>query len=62
MGWGGERSIEKARLYLAMDDGTIRVVKGQNWRDMAVNPNGLKKEFKLMEGCHFVETTEWVRE
>ncbi len=61
-GLGGERSIEKARLYLAMDDGIIRVVKGKNWRDMGNNPNGLKKEFKLMEGCKFIETTQWKRE
>lgn len=63
-GLGGERSIEKARLYLAMDDGIIRIVKAKNWRNPEDNPNGLKKSFRIMGGCDFIELgdTQWERE
>lgn len=61
-GVGGERSIEKARLYLAMDSGTIRIVKGKNWVCGEMNPNGLKRDFKLVQGCKFIEETEWEKD
>ncbi len=48
-GLGGMRSIEKARLYLAMERGIIKIVKGKNWAT-ETNPNGISRSFKLVQG------------
>lgn len=53
-GLGGARSLEKARLYLAMDSGTVKIVKGKNWANEMVNPNGMMNDFKLVQGCKFI--------
>ena len=58
LGRGGEVTAEKARLYLAMDSGRIRIVKAKNWVDSSVNPNGKTWAFKLAEGCKFVNIQE----
>lgn len=50
---GGHGSLEKARLYLAMDSGRIEIVKGKNWAQEGINPNGLVYNFKLYQGCKF---------
>jgi hypothetical protein len=57
-GLGGMRSLEKARLYLAMEPGKIRIVKGKNWASQ-MNPNGLECGFKLIQGCHFDTDGIW---
>ena len=59
-GLGGMRSVEKARLYLSIDSGEIKIVKGKNWASLT-NPNGLGRSFKLVHGAKFVPTTEWER-
>ncbi len=59
-GLGGMRSIEKARLYLAMEAGKIKIIKAKNWATQQ-NPNGLELEFKLIQGCKFQITSEWRR-
>lgn len=61
LGRGGTFSLEKPRLYLAMDYGKIKIVKAKNWRDPSRNPNGMTKEFKLAGGASFIETTGWNR-
>jgi hypothetical protein len=53
-GLGGMRSLEKARLYLAMEPGKLKIVKAKNWRNDEINPNGLSKRYKLGGGCNFV--------
>ena len=58
LGRGGEVTAEKARLYLAMDSGKIRIVKAKNWLDSSVNPNGKTWAFQLVEGCKFVNIQE----
>lgn len=58
-GLGGERSIEKARLYLAMEPGKIKIVKAKNWAQPEHNPNGLEINFKLAAGCKFINDTPW---
>jgi hypothetical protein len=59
MGRGGTFSMEKPRLYLAMDGGKVKIVKGKNWADPMRNPNGLCKFFKLVGGAEFIETSDW---
>lgn len=59
-GLGGARSIEKARLYLAMSPGLIKIVKAKNWVSGLINPNGLRKEYKLVKGIIFKDNSNWV--
>jgi len=60
-GLGGMRSIEKARLYLSLENGVIKIVKGKNWAS-ETNPNGISRTFKLVQGAKFLSTSEWRRE
>lgn len=53
-GRGGELTIEKPRLYLAMDRGRIKIVKAKIWRDHGRNPNGLSRDFKIKSGWKFL--------
>lgn len=46
---GGNRAIEKARLVITLDKGVVKIFDAKNWRT-EVNPNGLKLEFKLVQG------------
>jgi hypothetical protein len=59
-GLGGARSLEKARLYLAMRPGVIKIVKAKNWVSGLINPNGLEKQYKLAKGMIFTEQSNWV--
>lgn len=61
LGLGGGRSIEKARLYLSMDAGRLKIEKGKNWTNAAINPNGMSVEFKLVQGCKFIVKEDWLR-
>ena len=54
LGRGAEFALEKPRLYLSMDSGKLKIVKGKNWASMD-NPNGMTFKFKLVQGCKFVE-------
>ena len=60
-GLGGMRSIEKARLYLSMGDNKIKVVKGKNWAS-EVNPNGIYRNFKLIQGAKFIPREGWKKD
>ena len=53
LGRGAEFSEERARLYLSMDSGKLKIVKAKNWRT-EVNPNGMLYTFKLTDGCKFI--------
>ncbi len=57
-GRGGSFGLEKPRIYLAIDNGIIKIVKAKNWREKE-NPNGLIKKFKLIQGWDFMETSGW---
>jgi len=59
-GLGGNRGLEKARLYLTMEPGKARIVKAKNWKTFE-NPNGLEIDFKLAEGCKFFTDKGWHR-
>lgn len=60
-GLGGMRSVEKARLYCAMESGRIKIVKGKNWANPEWNPNGIWREFKLVAGAKFIAQGDWKR-
>ena len=58
-GRGGELTLEKPRLYLAMDRGKIRIVKAKAWRDHNKNPNGLMRKFNIISGWKFIPKNDW---
>lgn len=58
-GLGGARSIEKARLYLSMDSGILKIVKAKNWANPIINPNGMNCNFSLVQGCEFMQLGGW---
>jgi len=57
-GLGAERSVEKARLYLSMQPHKIKILKGKNWANQEINPNGMEWNFKLVQGAKFIITEE----
>lgn len=61
-GLGGQRSLEKPRLYMAMEPGKLKIVKAKNWLNATMNPNGMCMEFKLAKGCYFKGTGTWRKE
>lgn len=61
LGLGGMRGIEKSRLYLSMFPGEVKIIKAKNWKS-ELNPNGLSKRFKLVNGCEVRDCTNWERE
>jgi hypothetical protein len=62
VGVGGVTTLEKARLYLNMDSGKLKIEKGKNWANELVNPNNMYVEFKLVQGCKFIQSDDWKRE
>lgn len=58
LGRGAEMSLEKPRLYLAMDAGILKIIKAKNWVDSTKNPNGMAWSFRLVQGCQFVNIQE----
>ncbi len=54
LGRGAEFALEKPRLYLSMDSGSLKIVKGKNWASTD-NPNGMTFKFRLHQGCKFVD-------
>ena len=61
-GLGGARSLEKARLYLSIAGGKLKIVSGKNWAS-ELNPNGLVIDFKLVNGAKFIQKSDgWYRD
>ena len=60
LGLGGGRSLEKARLYLSMSQGVLKIVKCKNFAG-ETNPNGLQISFDLVQGCRFITKSKWQR-
>ena len=52
-GVGGERTLDKARLYLSIEPGILRIVKGKLWRQDHINPNGMWIKWLLGGGSTF---------
>ena len=60
LGRGGYATIEKPRMYVNLENGIAEIKVGKNWAKKDRNPKGLKKEYKLVGGAKFLETTEWM--
>ena len=52
-GIGGERTLDKARLYMAIEPGKLKIVKGKIWRQRSINPSGLWVKWTLTGGAQF---------
>jgi len=53
VGVGGARTLDKARLYLSIEPGILKIVKGKIWRQECVNPNGMYIRWLLGGGANF---------
>jgi hypothetical protein len=58
-GRGDTFSLEKARLYLALDFERIKIVDAKAWRNSKDNPRGKVMEFKLSKGSKFQPCGSW---
>lgn len=59
LGRGGDFGLEKPRLYLSMDAGKLTIQKAKNWADPQVNPKDMVLDFKIVNGCKFIVTSDW---
>lgn len=65
-GIGGARTLDKARLYMAIEPGLLKIVKAKLWRQECVNPNGMSIKWTLGGGANFKvipdnDGSEWRR-
>ncbi len=60
-GRGDSLSTEKARLYLSVNRGVMKIVSAKNWTTHE-NPNGKVMHFKLVGGSQFLPQGEWASE
>lgn len=58
-GRGGTMGLEKPRLYLNIEHGKLEIIKAKNWANVEINPNGLYREFKIVQGAKFIMVDEW---
>jgi hypothetical protein len=62
LGIGGGFTQHKSRLYLSINPGTVKIVKAKNRRiEINENPNGLMRDWKLVQGWKFITTTDWYK-
>ena len=63
-GLGGARSLEKARLYLSLEHGTVKCVSCKQFKiDSEIgNPRGMIYNFKILNGCELKKTMGWHNE
>ena len=62
-GLGGQRTMEKARLVINISPGTMQITKAKNFVNPDINPNWMKVNFKLVNGCRFImQGGGWYRE
>ncbi len=58
-GVGGEFTLDKPRLAIALDQGVAKITKLKNWKGEA-NPNGKSCIFQIIGGARIKQTTKWV--
>jgi hypothetical protein len=56
---GGESTLDIPRLYLSMGSGVIKIVKCKNWANPERNPNGLSREFSIVQGARITNLSDW---
>jgi len=58
VGYGGEPTLKRASLYIALNPGKLKIVKGKSWVNRQLNPNGMRWTHKLVDGCKFVNIVQ----
>lgn len=61
-GLGGYRMMEVARLAITLESGQVKITKAKNFRRPDRNPNGLKRDFSLVDGCRIYAKHKWYYE
>lgn len=60
--WGGQKTMDKARLYITLDQGKMTIVKAKNQMESGGIASGLSRAFRLIDnGSRFVWAKKWVR-
>jgi hypothetical protein len=60
LGYGQELTLAPASLYLSMNKGHMKIIKGKHWTNPRRNPDGLELTFAIEDGSKFVPTQfEW---
>jgi len=65
-GRGGDFSKEKSRLYLSLDYlhdkkvNQVKIVDAKAWRHGNINPRGLYRHYKLLNGAKYVPASDWL--
>lgn len=57
-GRGGGLGLEKPRLYLTLDRGKLKIIKGKTWAS-EINPERMEIEFKIVQGAKFITQDGW---
>ena len=60
-GLGGERGLEKPRLYLSLSPNKAKITKAKNFIDGEENPNGQEIKYKLVNGINLRANGDWYR-
>lgn len=61
VGLGGWRSMEVTRFAIALERGRVKITEAKNFKRPDINPNGLFKNFKLLNGIQIEDTPKWLR-
>ena len=59
LGHGAGFSMEKARLYVALDYQKAKIISCKNFKPTSPvgNPRGMEYRFKLIDGCRYMQGT-----
>lgn len=60
--FGGQETLNKPRIAIALEPGRAKIVKAKNWACENINPKGLVRDFKLAQGSEFVAQNDWYSE
>ncbi len=55
---GGRGTLDKPRLYLAINRGSIKIVRAKDWAGDK-NPRDMSIDFKIVQGHDLIPTTDW---
>jgi hypothetical protein len=58
-GRGGSFTQEKPVLSLSLDSGTATISKCKEWQENVDNPNNMRYDFKLVDGCRLIKERGW---
>jgi len=56
--YGGQRTLDRPRLVVAIGDGVAKIVKAKNWATNH-NPNKKQTTYKLVQGCRWIAQEVW---